>query len=85
MALNSNPGLPVTIIIIITATSTVFTIIVVILATVIIVLARGRYKVQVELKELQSRTNIVYEEVLMPSSSTTIDSKMNVAYDHVTK
>ena len=83
MALNSNPGLPVTIIII-TATSTVFTIIV-ILATVIIVLARGRYKVQVELKKLQSRTNIVYEEVLMPSSSTTIDSKMNVAYDHVTK
>ena len=83
MALNSNPGLPVKIII--TVTSTVFIIVIVILTTVIIVLARAKHKVQAELKELQSRTNVVYEEILIPSSRTTIDSKMNVAYDHVTK
>lgn len=72
--------IPVTIL---TATSAVFTIAIVILATAIIILARAKYKVQVELKELQSRTNVVYEEIVMPSIS--IDSKRNVAYDHVTK
>ena len=80
MALNSNLGLLVTGI---TATSAVFTIVIVTLITVIVTLARAKHKIQMEMKELRSRTNVVYEEIVIPSTS--IDSQKNVAYACVTK
>ena len=80
MALNSNLGLPVTVI---TATSSVFTIVIVTLITVIVILARAKHKIQMEMKELRSKTNVVYEEIVIPSTS--IDSQKNVAYACVTK
>ena len=56
----------------------------VILTTVIIILARAKYKVQIELKELQSRANVLYEEIVIPPTNNDLTCR-NVAYDCVTK
>ena len=50
----------------------------------IIILARAKSKVQLELKELQNRANVVYDEIgSMPPSI--IDSNKNIAYVSVMK
>jgi hypothetical protein len=81
MAVNSNYRLSITII---TAIGAVSTIVIVTLTVVITILARAKYKVQMELKALQSGTNVLYEEIVIPPKNS-IDSKRNVAYDCVTK
>ena len=62
----------------------VFTIIITSLITVIVFLVRARSKVQMELKQLQMKTNVLYDEIPGMSPSF-MDSTRNVAYDCVTK
>ena len=53
------------------------------LTTTIIILARAKSKVQMELTELQTRANVVYDEIGMPPP--VIDSNKNIAYVSVMK
>ena len=68
----------------ITSMALVFVAIISTLITMIIILVRAKSKVQTELKDLQNRTNVLYDEIgSIPTSI--IDSNKNIAYVSVMK